>query len=83
MIKGRLGLKWRGSALVAVGVAVPVLYVALSGGPGQAPPKRDRKEAREAKPEAVNADDDGPPMRPMVRRPPPEAAVDAGTGIAP
>jgi len=83
MIKGRLGLKWRGSALVAVGVAVPVLYVALSGGPGQAPPKRDRKEAREAKPEAPNADDDGPPMRPKVRRPPPEAAVDAGTGIAP
>ncbi len=34
MIKGRLGLKWRGTILIAVGVAVPVLYVALAGEPG-------------------------------------------------
>ncbi len=33
MIKGRLGLKWRGALLISVGVAVPVLYVALAGGP--------------------------------------------------
>jgi hypothetical protein len=35
MIKGRLGLKWRGSVLIAIGVAVPVVYVLLAGGPGE------------------------------------------------
>ena len=34
MIKGRLGFKWRGAILIGAGVAVPVLYVALAGGPG-------------------------------------------------
>jgi hypothetical protein len=34
MIKGRLGFKWRGASLIGAGVAVPVLYVALAGGPG-------------------------------------------------
>jgi hypothetical protein len=33
MIKGRLGLKWRGTILIGIGFAVPVLYVALAGGP--------------------------------------------------
>jgi len=33
MIKGAKGIKGRGILLVAAGVAVPVLYVALSGGP--------------------------------------------------
>jgi hypothetical protein len=33
MIKGRLGFKWRGSILVATGIAVPVMYIVLSGGP--------------------------------------------------
>lgn len=33
MIKGRLGLKWRGTILISIGFAVPVLYVALAGGP--------------------------------------------------
>lgn len=43
MIKGRLGLKWRGTILVTAGVAVPVLYLVLSGGPG--PPKPEQKTA--------------------------------------
>ena len=34
MIKGRLGLRWRGLVLVGVGIAVPASYVILSGGPG-------------------------------------------------
>ena len=38
MIKGKLGLKWRGTLLVATGVAGPVLYIVLSGGPGAPPP---------------------------------------------
>lgn len=33
MIKGRLGLKWRGAVLVAIGLAVPVIYLYASGGP--------------------------------------------------
>ena len=33
MIKGKLGFKWRGSILVAVGLSVPVIYLYASGGP--------------------------------------------------
>lgn len=33
MIKGKLGLRWRGLILVGLGAAVPLLYVTLSGGP--------------------------------------------------
>jgi hypothetical protein len=33
MIKGKLGLKWRGTILVGLGIAVPITYVVLSGGP--------------------------------------------------
>jgi len=34
MIKGRLGLRWRGATLIAVGLAAPIGYIVLSGGPG-------------------------------------------------
>jgi len=34
MIKGRLGLRWRGAALITVGLAAPLGYIILSGGPG-------------------------------------------------
>lgn len=37
MIKGKLGLKWRGTILTAAGVAVPVIYLVVSGGPGAKP----------------------------------------------
>lgn len=33
MIKGKLGLKWRGSILMTAGFAVPIAYIVLSGGP--------------------------------------------------
>lgn len=33
MIKGKLGLRWRGTLLVGLGAAVPIAYVVLSGGP--------------------------------------------------
>jgi hypothetical protein len=36
MIKGKLGLKWRGTILITLGIAVPITYVALSGGPSKA-----------------------------------------------
>jgi uncharacterized protein len=34
MIKGRLGLRWRGALLVTLGLAGPLGYIVLSGGPG-------------------------------------------------
>ena len=34
MIKGKLGLRWRGATLIAIGLAGPVGYLVLSGGPG-------------------------------------------------
>jgi len=33
MIKGRLGLRWRGLALVGLGLAIPIAYLLWSGGP--------------------------------------------------
>jgi hypothetical protein len=33
MIKGKLGLQWRGALMISLGVAVPLGYVLLSGGP--------------------------------------------------
>lgn len=41
MIKGRLGLAWRGTAFIGAGVAVPVLYVVLSGSPSTQKPPPD------------------------------------------
>jgi hypothetical protein len=34
MIKGKLGLRWRGASLIALGLAAPIGYIVLSGGPG-------------------------------------------------
>ncbi|HET7505138.1 MAG TPA: hypothetical protein VFK02_29165 [Kofleriaceae bacterium] len=44
MIKGRLGLRWRGATLIAIGLATPVGYIVLSGGPGAQ--KTERAAAR-------------------------------------
>jgi uncharacterized protein len=49
MIKGKLGLKWRGLALVALGAGVPLAYVVLSGGPGANAKKTAEAEAAAAK----------------------------------
>lgn len=38
MIKGRLGWRWRGTLLVAAGVAVPLSYLLWTGGPSGPPP---------------------------------------------
>jgi len=59
MIKGKLGLRGRGGALITVGIAVPILYVVLSGGPsaqpakerdddGERPARRDTRAVRPA-----------------------------------
>ncbi len=54
MIKGRLGLRWRGAALIGVGLIAPIGYIVLSGGPGA-----QRTEQLAAKP--LPPDDDTPP----------------------
>ena len=49
MIKGRLGLRWRGATLIVVGLAAPIGYIVLSGGPGA-----QRTERVAAKPGEVD-----------------------------
>ena len=44
MIKGKLGLRWRGALLIAVGLAGPLGYIVASGGPGAQ--KTERVAAR-------------------------------------
>jgi hypothetical protein len=44
MIKGKLGLRWRGAILIAIGLAAPIGYIVLSGGPGAQ--KTERVAAR-------------------------------------
>jgi hypothetical protein len=67
MIKGRLGLRWRGSSLIAIGLAVPLGYIVLSGGPGA-----QRTERATAKPGEVD------PPAPAAARP-----ADGVTPLAP
>jgi len=56
MLKGRLGMRWRGTLLVGLGVAVPITYVAWSGGPSGHQPS---PSAERASPPV--AGDDAPP----------------------
>jgi hypothetical protein len=85
MIKGRLGLKWRGAILIGLGIAVPLGYVILSGGPNAnnakvaettAPAPPAAKSAEPAQPAATGSADEFPRMQPRV--PPPAA----GSGSA-
>jgi len=82
MIKGRLGLKWRGLILVGAGAMVPTMYVILSGGPGAKPDAVEpaavtatqAPEVKAASPSTAPApiDDVAPPserMQPRVRVP--------------
>lgn len=50
MIKGRLGLRWRGAALIALGLSVPIGYIVLSGGPGAQSTERTAARPGEADP---------------------------------
>lgn len=77
MIKGRLGLRWRGATLITLGLAAPIGYIVLSGGPGAQSTERvaarpgevDRSiPAKPPKPGAdgitpLPPDDDPPPKR--------------------
>lgn len=70
MIKGKLGFKWRGATLISAGVAVPVLYVALAGGPGsQKTSEPDDTPAVQI----ANTPAPPPPPDPVPPTPPPPA----------
>jgi hypothetical protein len=73
MIKGRLGLRWRGTALVALGVGIPVTYIVLSGGPEAT--KLDPALAKQTDGSGVRLltpdENEAPPQRPPVRVPTP------------
>lgn len=97
MIKGRNGLKWRGAILLALGISVPVGYVAWSGGPQAAQTRGQKNDAPAPDVEpsgAAPADEEEEGgeefARPPVRRaPPPPPAADGaampadGTAVPP
>ncbi len=92
MIKGRLGLRWRGVILIGLGVAVPASYVLLSGGPSannakvaaETPaPTPETTPAPDPTPEqpaagSGSADDEFARPKPRVQPP-----VDAGSATTP
>ncbi|MBA3462651.1 MAG: hypothetical protein H0T46_22030 [Deltaproteobacteria bacterium] len=77
MIKGRLGLKWRGAVLISAGIAVPLGYVVLSGGPNAS----NAKVAATANdPPAAKPGEPAPPPDDEFARP--KSRVPAGSGSA-
>jgi hypothetical protein len=75
MIKGRLGLRWRGAVLIAAGLAGPLGYIIASGGPGAQ--KTERVAARPGEvdppgPPATNRNGDGITPLPPDDDPPPK-----------
>ena len=70
MIKGKLGLQWRGALLISAGVAVPVAAVLLSG------PSATAVEAAPAASAPAPADAPAP-----APEPPPEASEPSGSGL--
>ena len=82
MIKGRLGLRWRGSILVGLGIALPLAYVVLSGGPTGSNAKVSSAPVAEpaAKPAEPPPDDEF--ARPKPRVEPPATAGSADDEFA-
>jgi hypothetical protein len=73
MIKGKLGLRWRGMILMSIGLGVPLAYIVLSGGPGanyvddKVAKQTDGSGMRLLTPEENVEPDPSPPPRPPVR----------------
>jgi len=71
MIKGRLGLRWRGAALITVGLAAPIGYIVLSGGPGAQASEQPTTRPGEVEPPARAPGGDGitplPPDEPEAK----------------
>ncbi len=88
MIKGRLGLRWRGAILIGLGIAVPATYVIVSGGPSannakvatappETPPPPPVEDVARPAPaiDGSGSADEFPRMQPRVQPP-------AGSGSA-
>jgi hypothetical protein len=81
MIKGRLGLRWRGAALIAAGLAAPIGYIVGSGGPGA-----QKTEKLAARPGEVDPPKSPRPSEPGITPLPPDddkPAKPAEPGITP
>jgi hypothetical protein len=90
MIKGKLGLRWRGTLLIGIGLAAPLTYIVVAGGPDsqKTESKSDPKAASATPPgqddgiRPLPPDPEAPaergeaPMRPPVRKQPPPGAHD-------
>jgi hypothetical protein len=79
MIKGRLGLRWRGSSLIALGLLAPIGYIVASGGPGA----QATEQVAEKPGEAPVAPVPGQPRVAPVPGQLPAAARPADNGIKP
>jgi uncharacterized protein len=65
MIKGKLGLRWRGALLVTLGLAGPLGYIVLSGGPGAQKTERTTERPGEVdSPKAARPSDGITPLPP-------------------
>ena len=64
MIKGRLGLRWRGAALITVGLAAPIGYIVLSGGPGAQATEKPTPRPGEVEPTTRPGSDGLTPLPP-------------------
>jgi len=94
MIKGKLGLRWRGTLLIGIGLAAPLTYIIVAGGPdSQKTESKDDPKAASTAPSQdgirplppdseAPADDADAPRRPPARKQPPANAEDDG-GEAP
>lgn len=69
MIKGRLGLRWRGAALMAAGLALPIGYIVLSGGPGAQSTERVATRPGEVDPPAASPKPSGDGITPLPPEP--------------
>jgi hypothetical protein len=87
MIKGKLGLRWRGTLLIGAGLLGPVAYIVIAGGPDSqktetqvAGPAAGSDGIRYLPPDPEDAEAGSPeaPQRPPVRKQPPGEAG-AGT----
>ena len=73
MIKGKLGLKWRGTLLIGVGLGAPLAYIVLSGGPEAHKDPKLAKQTDGSGMRLLTPQENGdetptpPPMRPPVR----------------
>jgi hypothetical protein len=83
MIKGRLGLRWRGAALIALGLAGPLGYIVLSGGPGAQRTERVAARPGEVDPPAPGPSGAKPAASGLKPLPSDDVKPAEGSGIRP